>query len=180
MDCVCTWVCTWVCVRVCVCVCACVCVCVWKMGVAQISFIITNNYQWIWQDDNFWNCIFVYVLPLCTHKSTMQEVILCQLYLTSHCMYSKNASLNQSVGVLSPVNHKGLHQGWKEMSIYLLVELHKSHQTTTFFKIHKLSLNTNIKQNAQTSCSYTSPSVWNNPPRSLLLLWFFFLVQNCS
>ena len=33
------------------------------------------------------------------------------------------------VGALSPVIHKGLHQGWKQISIHLLVIQHKSHQS---------------------------------------------------
>ena len=51
------------------------------------------------------------------------------------------------VGVLSPVNHNGLHQGWKQTSIHLLLIPHNSHQTPKFFKVHKISLITNIKQN---------------------------------
>ena len=45
------------------------------------------------------------------------------------------------VVVLSPVNHKGLHehQGWKHMSTYLLIILHKSYQTAKFFQIHELA-----------------------------------------
>ena len=33
------------------------------------------------------------------------------------------------VGALSPFYHKGLHQGWKQMSNYLLLILHKSHES---------------------------------------------------
>ena len=51
-------------------------------------------------------------------------------------------------GAFSPVNYKGLsYQGWKQTSIYLLVISHKSHQTGKFFKIHKISLDINIKHN---------------------------------
>ena len=44
------------------------------------------------------------------------------------------------VGALSPVNRKGLHQGRKQTSIHLLLIPHKSHETATFFKTHKISL----------------------------------------
>ena len=57
----------------------------------------------------------------------------------------------QLVGALSLVNHKGLHQGWKHTSIHLLLIPHRRHQTANFFKFHKTSLDTNIKQNIQTS-----------------------------
>ena len=59
------------------------------------------------------------------------------------------------VGALSPVNCKGLHQGWKQMPTHLLLILHKSHETTNVFKIHKTSLNTNKNQNI-TSSSHLS------------------------
>ena len=36
------------------------------------------------------------------------------------------------VGALSPASHKRLHQGWKQMSVHLLLILHKSHQTISF------------------------------------------------
>ena len=49
------------------------------------------------------------------------------------------------VGALSPVNHKGLHQGWKQTSIHLLLITHKSDKTAKFFKIHKISLDTNTE-----------------------------------
>ena len=55
------------------------------------------------------------------------------------------------VGALSPVSHKGLHHGWKQMSIHLLPILHKGNETAKFFRIHKINLGTNIKQNTQTS-----------------------------
>ena len=42
------------------------------------------------------------------------------------------------VGALSPVSHKGLYQGWKQTSVYLLVIPHKGHPTSKFFKITKL------------------------------------------
>ena len=60
----------------------------------------------------------------------------------------------QLVGAWSPVNLKGLHQGWKQKSIHLLVNLHKNHESTKFFKIHKISLDTNMKQNIQTSNTF--------------------------
>ena len=55
------------------------------------------------------------------------------------------------VGALSPVSHKGLHHGWKQMSIHLLPILHRGNETAKFFKIHKINLGTNMKQNTQTS-----------------------------
>ena len=52
--------------------------------------------------------------------------------------------VSELVGALSPVNHRGLHQGWKQTSIHLLVILHKSRQTAKFFEINKISFDTNI------------------------------------
>ena len=39
------------------------------------------------------------------------------------------------------------HWGWNQTSIYLLLMQHKSHETAKFFKIHNISLDTNMKQN---------------------------------
>ena len=39
----------------------------------------------------------------------------------------------QLVGALSPVNHKGLHQGWTQTLIYLQVTHSTSHYTTSLF-----------------------------------------------
>ena len=58
--------------------------------------------------------------------------------------------VSQLVGALSPVSHKGLHQGSKQTLIHLLPVSHISHETAKFFKIHKISLDTNKKQNIQT------------------------------
>ena len=41
------------------------------------------------------------------------------------------AVASQLVGALSPVNHKGLHQGWTQISIYLQVIHFESHHTTS-------------------------------------------------
>ena len=40
---------------------------------------------------------------------------------------------SQLVGALSPVNHKGLHQSWKQISIYLHVIHSTSHYATRLF-----------------------------------------------
>ena len=43
------------------------------------------------------------------------------------------------VGILSRVNHKGLHHGQKQCSICLLLSLNESHQTTNYpNKKHKI------------------------------------------
>ena len=43
------------------------------------------------------------------------------------------AKVSWLLGALSPVNHKGLHQGWKQASIYLLVIYSTSHYTASLF-----------------------------------------------
>ena len=42
------------------------------------------------------------------------------------------------------VNHKGLHPGWKQTSIYLLALLHNNHKSQNSLKIRKINLDTNI------------------------------------
>ena len=62
-------------------------------------------------------------------------------------------------GDLSPVNHKGLHQGWKQTSIQLLLRTpHKSRETAEFFKIYETSLDTNMKQH--TNIKHTFSKKW--------------------
>ena len=51
------------------------------------------------------------------------------------------------VGALSPVNHKGLHQGWKQTSIYFQVIHCTSHHTTSLFFSNYIS---NSKHNLGT------------------------------
>ena len=55
------------------------------------------------------------------------------------------------MSALSPVSNNGLHPGWKQMSIHLLFIPNKSRETAEYFKIHKMSVDTDIKQNIQTS-----------------------------
>ena len=57
---------------------------------------------------------------------------------------ARSQLLGKLVGILSPVNHKGLHQGWKQTSIRLLFTLHTSHQTTNPPQNHKISPVTNL------------------------------------
>ena len=50
------------------------------------------------------------------------------------------------IGALSPVNRKEFYQGQKQRSIHLVLLIpHKSHETAKFFKIHKISLDKNVK-----------------------------------
>ena len=46
------------------------------------------------------------------------------------CIINKQL-VSELVGTLSPVSHKGLHQGWKQTSIYLQVIHFTSHHTTS-------------------------------------------------
>ena len=49
--------------------------------------------------------------------------------------------LSSLIGALSPVSHKGLHQFWKQTSVYLQVSHSTSHYTTSpFFFLLSLSL----------------------------------------
>ena len=70
----------------------------------------------------------------------------CKHHMVLHRFYTTD----ELVGALSPVSHKGFHQGWKQTSIHLLIIPYKKHVTTKFFNIHKVSLDTNIKQSIQT------------------------------
>ena len=55
----------------------------------------------------------------------------CKHYrLTKHWVTLK-VSVSKLVGALSPVNHKGLHQGWTQISLYLQVINFTSHHTTS-------------------------------------------------
>ena len=61
-------------------------------------------------------------------KSDAEENVL--LYV--RCSWGiKNLPLSQLNGALSPVNHKGLHQGWIHTSLYLQAVQFTSHQTTS-------------------------------------------------
>ena len=51
-----------------------------------------------------------------------------------------------SIGALSPVSHKRLCQGWKQTSVHLIPIRHKNHETAKFLKIHKIILDSNVKQ----------------------------------
>ena len=62
-------------------------------------------------------------------------------------------------GALSPVNHRGLHQGWEQASIYLLVIPHNNYQTAKFLKIRKISLDTNIYITKH-ACTQTSNTIF--------------------
>ena len=50
-----------------------------------------------------------------------------QIVCPANCIFS------QLVGILNPVNHKELHQGWKQTSVYLQVIHSTSHYTTNRF-----------------------------------------------
>ena len=54
--------------------------------------------------------------------------------------------MSQVVGALSQVNHNGLYQSWKQMSIHLPLILHTRHETAKFFRAKKINFNTNLKQ----------------------------------
>ena len=62
---------------------------------------------------------------------------------------SKHMAVSYLVGALSPVSHKGLHQRQKQMSIHILLTPHESNETAKFFKIHKNTLDMNIKHQTQ-------------------------------
>ena len=84
----------------------------------------------------------------------LHSVVHCsRLYVTlkwhTENKHKENTSESDLVGALSPVNHKGLYQGWKQTSIHLLLIPHKSHETTQFFKIHKF-VSTHKKNNQKT------------------------------
>ena len=64
-------------------------------------------------------------------KSLVCDVKTCRL--TTHIQTDYNLLLSWC---FEPSQPKGLHQGWKQMSIHLLLIPHKSRRTTNFFKIH--------------------------------------------
>ena len=51
---------------------------------------------------------------------------------------------SELLGILSRVNHKGLHHGQKQRSTRLPFTLHTSHQTTNYSKTSKSFLYTNL------------------------------------
>ena len=56
------------------------------------------------------------------------------VYKTNHYWYAVHVLMQRVsslVGALSPVNHKGLHQGWTQTSLYLQVIHFTSHHTTS-------------------------------------------------
>ena len=55
---------------------------------------------------------------ICWYKETLLGVL-------------DNSNVRVFVGTLSPVNHKGLHQGWTQTSLYLQVVHFTSHHTTS-------------------------------------------------
>ena len=73
-----------------------------------------------------------------------------------------NTTHSELAGALSPVNHKGSQQGWKQTSIHLIAVPHKHHQTAKFCKIHKISLDTRIKQRIHIHTANTT--FWRNSP----------------
>ena len=61
------------------------------------------------------------------------------------------------IGALSPVNHKGLHQGWKQTTAYLQVIHSTSHTTNLFFlKPQLLILSTTLQPKPQQADSNLS------------------------
>ena len=81
-------------------------------------------------------------------------VFLCSL---QHILVSELASCCCWVGFccccfFSPVNHKGLYQGWKQTSIFLLAILLTSHKTTKF-----LFTTTTLCQNASRRDHHNKP-----------------------
>ena len=98
---------------------------------------------------------------LSTHsKSTYKDV---NQYDSVFRLWSSYTWLvDLSVGALSPDNHKGLNRGWNQTLIHLLPIPHKTHETAKFFKIHKICLETNIKQDIQTLNTNFRRSSWSN------------------
>ena len=73
------------------------------------------------------------------------------------------------IGILSRVNHKRLHHGWKQCLICLPITLHASHQTTNYSKTTKLVLYTHLYKTKHTQTSKTTFSRELVPPVSPLL-----------
>ena len=65
------------------------------------------------------------------------------IMFTRQTLVSFQGLVSYLVGALSPVNQKGLHHDWKQTSIHLLLVLH----VLPNHKIHKIGLDTSIKQN---------------------------------
>ena len=78
------------------------------------------------------------------------------------------------VGALSPVNHKGLYQGWKRTSVYRLVIQSSSHkpQISLLYNncwiFHK---ETNTTQHASNSTEHTNPSRKVKTTLTILKCW---------
>ena len=70
------------------------------------------------------------------------------------------------VCALGSDNGKELHQDWKQTSVHLLLIPHKSHETAKLFKIHKISVHTNIKENVQTP----NTNFWRNSRSDITLI----------
>ena len=104
-------------------------------------------------------------------------------------------TLSYFVGALSPVRHKGLHQGWTQTSLYLQVIHFTSHHTTnhvdSFYRKatwnqtdaldeNHLEQHTSRRRRAGTTILYTSENV-ETPCRFLwfgYMRCFFFLSQH--
>ena len=110
-------------------------------GASNITVALQRQRQW--GSEGLYN----YYCCLQYHINRLLLCLVLFLLITIK-LISKGSSL---VGALSPINHKGLHQGWKQTSIHLPLIQHKSHKTAKFFKIHKIGLDKTIKENIQRS-----------------------------
>ena len=64
----------------------------------------------------------------------------CRVFLCTTCtsvLKFYSITVSQLAGILSPINHKWLHQGEKQCSVCLLFTLHASYQNTHYLKMTK-------------------------------------------
>ena len=111
------WLCMWV--RACMCMCACVRVCVpWKFTSVLNPLVVHRITP---SDIQMLGWIQVLSSDIARIISITQFNMIC---LPNTDFFSS------LVGALSPVNHKGLHLGWTQTSLYLQVSRFTSHHTT--------------------------------------------------
>ena len=95
---------------------------VWLQKVQQLRWNCPNKHAL-----EFWTFCVTLILTTTEQSNLFTRLLFCLL-----------------VGALSPVNHKGLHQGWTQTSLYLQVIHFTSHYTTShvFFLAYLYSAGT--------------------------------------
>ena len=97
-------------------------------------------------------------------------MLLCNCVFLQASTYVQRHIVSYLLGRWWFVSHKRLDQSWKQTSICLLVTVHTSRSTTKYFKIYKISLDTNMKRNIYTQNARRNKMTIHARPHISLLM----------